>query len=105
MGMRRGLLALLLLPAAAQTVIEPARFPRHVDSGALACQATPIKPVLTFGLRLQAGYTFRVPLNQYSGPGHSLTVFTTIAPEGDAPPVYLIDRLRLASVPQTDIVG
>ena len=106
MEMRRGLAVLLLLPAAAaQTVVEPDRVPRHADGGSLACQAVPIKPALTFGLRLQAGYTFRIPLNQLSGPGHTLTVLTTIAAEGETPPVYLIDRLRLAPVPQTDIVG
>jgi hypothetical protein len=105
MEMRRGLVALLLLPAAAaQMVIEPARVPRSAGVGSLACQAAPIKPALTFGLRLQAGYTFRIPLSQFSGPGHSLTVLTTIAPEGEAPPVYLVDRLRLATVPQTDAV-
>jgi hypothetical protein len=113
MEMRRGLLALLLLtPAAAQSLTDAAavaevfaRAPLNPDDHPVACQAIPIKPVLTFGLRLQAGYLFRFPLSLYGGSDHTLTIVTTIAAAGDAPPVYLVDRLRLSSVPQTDAQG
>jgi hypothetical protein len=93
---------LLLRAAAAQSLIDPAavpiapaQAPRNSAEHPLACQARPIRPILTFGLRLQAGYIFQFPLGAYSGAGHSLTVLTRITAEGAAQPVYLIDRLRL----------
>ena len=104
--------AFLLPMASAQTLIDPARVQAviaHVPPDAtdathqsLICQVAAIKPLLNLGLRLQAGYIFRFPLSQYSGSGHNLTVLTTITPDSASRPVYLLDRLRLPPVPQTD---
>ena len=72
----------------------------------LRCQVTPIKPGLNFGFRFQAGYIFRFPLNQFSGPRHGLAVLMRITPEGGGrQPVYLTDRLRLPPVPKTNLDG
>ncbi len=54
-----------------------------------------IGPFLNFGLRFQAGYIFRTPLNQFSGSGHCLVVGTTIAGGAEGKAVHLIDRLKV----------
>src|ERR1022692_3268551 len=108
------LIAVLLIPslADAQSLVDSstiagtlARFAGQMGETPLRCEVTPIKPALNFGFRLEAGYTFRVPLNQFSGPDHSLTVVTRIATEGSLPPVFLLDTLRLPPVPPTGIEG
>jgi len=101
---------LLAAAAAAQTVVDdPGKITgmsKSLDAHEgmpLRCEVTPIAPGLTFGLRLQAGYRFQIPMNQYSGPGHRWAVLTRITPEGgDYQPVYLASYLNLPAVPRTD---
>ena len=70
----------------------------------LSCEVAPTKPQFNFGLRLQAGYVYRVPLNQYRGAGHHWIVLTRVVPqEGNQQPVYLSDVVRLPPVPNTDL--
>ncbi|MDR3697989.1 MAG: hypothetical protein P4L56_00055 [Candidatus Sulfopaludibacter sp.] len=111
--MRYVLLVLMLSPLiGAQTLTTAeqirgalAQVPADETDPWLDCAVGPIKPVLSFRLRLQAGYVFRFPLGQFAGPGHSLTVLTTVTPEGSRKPVHLIDRLALPAIPRTDMDG
>jgi hypothetical protein len=102
---------LLASACAAQVIVDPARFgsilkalERQADEKPLRCEVTPIRPSLNFGFRFQAGYVVRVPMNQYSGPGHGWAMVTKITPEGGHPPVYLASRIGLPSVPKTKVV-
>ncbi|MDR3701787.1 MAG: hypothetical protein P4L56_19215 [Candidatus Sulfopaludibacter sp.] len=112
--MHSSLIAMLLVPAlaGAQSLTDAPtvlrileRFSSEHTETPLQCQVKPIPPALTFGFRFQAGYTFRIPMAQFSGPGHSLTVVTRIAPGDSLPPVFLMDTLRLPPVPPTDLEG
>lgn len=70
----------------------------------LRCEVDPMKPRFSFSLKLQTGYVYRVPLNQYRGAGHHWVVLTRVTPqEGDQRPVYLSDEVRLPPVPNTDM--
>jgi hypothetical protein len=96
----------------AQSLVDSAAVERYLgrftgqrSDASLQCVVTPIKPTLNFNLRLEAGYTFRVPLSQFSGAGHDLTVLTRITPEASPAPVFLMDTLRLPPVPPTDLDG
>ena len=101
------MLALVAATAGAQTIVDPARLSRVARDFApgehearLRCDVTPLHPALNFGFRFQAGYVVRVPMSQYSGPGHAWVFVTRITPEGGQP-VYLAGRARLPSVPPT----
>jgi hypothetical protein len=111
-SMRAVLIAALLLPvlAIAQKLADPSKvanspgFERRAREPTLRCEVTPIKPALNFALRLQAGYTVNVPLDQYSGAGHSWTVLIRVTPAGE-PPVDLVDFIDLPPVPETKSDG
>ena len=91
----------LWAPLYAQVVIPPPRGGLRTGTG-LRCVISPIHPAVNFGLRLQAGYTVRVPLAQYHGPGHSWRVLLRVGPhDGAAAPVYLGSRFELPPVPET----
>jgi hypothetical protein len=102
---------LLASACAAQVIVDPARFGSIVkaleprpDEKPLRCEVTPIKPSLNFGFRFQAGYIVRVPMNQFSGPGHGWAMLTRITPEGGGQqPVYLASRVRLPPIPKTKV--
>ena len=110
--MRPLAIGLLLASAcAAQVIVDPARFgsvlkslePR-ADEKPLRCEVTPIRPSLNFGFRFQAGYVVRVPMSQFSGPGHGWAMLTRITPRGGGQqPVYLAGRVRLPSIPTTKV--
>ena len=68
----------------------------------LRCDLNPVRPALTFGFRFQAGYTASVPLAQFRGSGHNLTVHTRVTPEGREP-VYLTKTEALPEVPETKV--
>jgi hypothetical protein len=70
------------------------------DDKPLNCSVSAIRPSLNFGFRFQAGYTVRVPMNQYRGPGHRWTVLMRVTPQ-DGTPVYFASRYRLPDVPKT----
>jgi len=114
--MSRLLFAILLACTAvfSQTEVDPAKFPKGVKrllerregEREIRCDVLPIRPRLNFGFRFQAGYIVRVPLNQYSGAGHSWAVVTKITPEnGDRKPVYLVSVMKLPVIPKTTNVG
>jgi hypothetical protein len=102
---------LLASACAAQTIVDPARFGSilkalepQAGETLLRCEVTPMKPALNFVLRFQAGYVVRVPMNQYSGPGHRWGMLTRITPEGGGQqPVYLAARVRLPPIPETKV--
>jgi hypothetical protein len=107
--LRTPILALLLvLPAAAQSIVPPAQLtPGMMDfnpaqSQPLACEVIPIRPMLNFSFRFQGGYVVRVPMSQYPGKGHLWVVLARITPEGgEGKPVYLGSRMRLPEIPPT----
>jgi hypothetical protein len=90
--------------ACAQTLVEPERTAEirqafdQPAGGALRCEISPVKPVLTFAFRFQAGYQLRFPLSQFSGPGHRISVHVRITPEG-RPPLFLTTAKVLPEVP------
>jgi hypothetical protein len=96
------LLALAPSIASAQTLIDSAAADRIIArlqrlGGAappLPCEIRALKPALNFGLRLQSGYVYRVPMSEFSGPAPRLTVLLRIAPPAGQP-VYLTDRFDL----------
>ncbi len=104
--------ALAVAAASGQSVVDPARisaslksFERRADDRPLRCDVAPIRPRLNFNFRLEAGYVVRVPMSQYSGPGHGWGVLARITPQGgNRQPVYLANRVRLPSVPPTRVI-
>jgi hypothetical protein len=110
--MRAALLLVLFVPAAlAQTIVNPERLSprlRGMDSQwnerSLECSVTPIKPALNFAFRIQAGFTVRIPMNQFEGKGHGWAILTRITPqEGDRLPVFLASRTPLPEVPKNKV--
>ena len=107
---RLAVAALLAGTAAAQTLVDSDRLSsslRNLESplpGSLQCQIQPIRPMLNFGFRFQAGSVIRIPMKQYFGPGHQWGVLLKITPEGGLP-VYLAERYQLPPVPRTDAVA
>src|ERR1035438_10083255 len=68
-------------------LLEPQR-----KEQSLQCAVRIVKPTLDYAFRFEAGYSFQVPLNQYSGPDHTWTVLIEVTPqEVNASPVYFLD--------------
>jgi hypothetical protein len=99
--MRLAAYAILLCAGtiSAQKVAEPEKIadlvkllePQPIEQP-LQCKAKIVKPTLDFAFRFEAGYSFQMPLNQYSGPDHSWTVLTEVTPqEVNGSPVYFLD--------------
>lgn len=82
-----------------------AQFFERKDLKPLKCQAGPLRPVLDFSFRFRAGYTVRVPLEQYRGKGHKWMVMVRVQPEVGGAPVYFLDRLNLPDVPDAKADG
>jgi hypothetical protein len=110
--MRPLVIAVLLASVcAAQSIVDSTRFASVLENleprageKPLRCEVTPIKPSLNFGFRFQAGYVVRVPMSQFSGPGHGWAMLTRITPRGGGQqPVYLAGRVRLPSIPTTKV--
>src|SRR5262245_4136796 len=111
--MRHVLIAIAVASSAAfgQSILNPARLPTIVknfeqQSGehSIRCEVIPLKPVLNFGFRFQAGYVVRVPLSQYEGSGHRLVLLTRITPrDSTQKPFYLMQVVRLPAVPKTKV--
>jgi hypothetical protein len=92
--------------ASAQVLVHSPAFPWPSGSESLRCEVTPIRPTLNFGLRMQAGYTLQVPMNQYQGAGHRWRVLVRIRPDGhEADAAYFISRFNLPPVPETKELG
>ena len=113
--MRRLVAGFLLACAAlsAQILVDAARIPAGLRSlqplpgeQPARCELTPLRPMLNFGFRFQAGYVARLPLNQYLGSGHKMAILARITPEGgDRKPVYLLQTLKLPPIPKTNQEG
>lgn len=111
--MRAAATAFLLVSQAAlaQSIISPSSLPpklREMESRwnekPLECGVTAMKPALNFAFRIQAGFTVKVPMNQFEGAGHYWVILTRITPqEGDRKPVYLASRTPLPFVPKTKV--
>ena len=104
--MLRVLAALLLASAAsAQVVIDQGKLPAPFrdfqahGEPQLRCAVEPIKPLLNFGFRFQAGYVVRVPMNQFSGKGQRWVMLMKITPEAGGRPVFLASAVGLPEVP------
>jgi hypothetical protein len=101
-------LLLAALRARAQVEVSPERLPaafRQFEAQPgekkLRCAVLPMRPVLNFGFRFQAGWVMRVPLDQFEGKGHQWGMLARVTPEGGAKPLYLASAVRLPVVPKT----
>jgi hypothetical protein len=112
--MHRLFACILLASMAAygQTIVNPDKMAaalkrilgQQSGGSSVKCEVTPIKPVLNWGFRFQAGYVARVPLSQYFGAGHKWAVIVRITPEqGERRPVYLMTRVELPNIPETKL--
>ncbi|SPE34031.1 conserved hypothetical protein [Candidatus Sulfopaludibacter sp. SbA3] len=97
--------------AAAQTLVEPERlaaareaFQTAGKSPQLRCEIKPVRPALNYGFRFQTGYVIDVPLNQFQGSGHDLTVFLQVVPDSREA-TYLSSQQALPEVPATALDG
>jgi len=70
----------------------------------LRCEINPIRPALNFSLRFQTGYVANVPMVQFKGPGHSLSVLIKVTPEGLSP-AYLVNTQKMPDVPASNMDG
>jgi hypothetical protein len=98
--------------ASAQVLIDASQAAsvlKHVDpqaSASLRCETTPVAPTLGFGLRFQTGYEVRVPLSQFHGPGHRISVLLRVNPEvKEGQAAYLLRSFDLPDVPDTEFVA
>jgi hypothetical protein len=98
--------------ASAQVLIDASQAAgvlRQVDpqaNSSLRCETTPVAPTLGFGLRFQTGYEVRVPLSQFHGPGHRISVLLRVNPEAkEGQPAYLLRSFDLPDVPDTEFVA
>jgi hypothetical protein len=102
-------MALLAAFAGVMSAQEPSRAPfQPWPSGpdTLHCEVAPSHPSLNFALRMQAGFTVRIPMSQYRGPGHNWRIWLRVKPPGDdKQPVYFLNRFRLPPVPETKAWG
>ncbi|HEY1493791.1 MAG TPA: hypothetical protein VGF49_04580 [Candidatus Solibacter sp.] len=97
----------LAIPAFAQSMVEPERADavrrlfEAAPSAPLRCEISPMNPTLNFAFRFEIVYRVQVPMNQFDGPGHSLTTYTRVTPEGrDA--VYLAKTEALPKTGEPD---
>jgi hypothetical protein len=98
--------------ASAQALIDASQAAtvlRNVDpqaNASLRCETTPVAPTLGFSLRFQTGYEVSVPLSQFHGPGHRISVLLRVTPESrDGQPAYLLRSFDLPDVPDTEFVA
>ncbi len=92
------------LPALGQLMVDPERASelQHIFEAApagstLRCEISPMSAALNFGFQFQVVYRVQIPLTEFQGPGHRMTTYTRVAPEG-GPPVFLTKNER---VPET----
>jgi hypothetical protein len=78
-------------------------FERQSGDRPLRCEVNLVRPQLTFSLNFQTGYVFRVPLNQYFGPGHLWGILTRVTPDAGGDPVYLSSAVRLPNIPKSKV--
>lgn len=106
------LLVVSVLCAPGQVLVEASRIPENLrdmqldeSTGELKCSVVPFKPRLNYSFRFQTGYVLEVPLEQYTGQGHSIATLLRVTPENsEREPVFLLSRMRLPEVPPTKAV-
>lgn len=58
----------------------------------LQCTVKIAEPTLNYAFQFESGYSFKVPLKQFPGPGHNWAVLTEVTPQDvNASPVYFFD--------------
>jgi hypothetical protein len=114
-GATVALLLAVWATASAQSLAEPDRvaairnaFDSAASAPQLRCEINPIRPALNFSLRFQTGYVADVPMVQFRGSGHGLSVLIRVTPEG-LRPAYLVSNQKLPDVPASsgdgEVVG
>uniref|UniRef100_Q028Q4 VWFA domain-containing protein n=1 Tax=Solibacter usitatus (strain Ellin6076) TaxID=234267 RepID=Q028Q4_SOLUE len=98
----------LAVPGFAQSLVEPERsaavarlFDTPPSTPSLRCEISPMNPTLNFAFRFEVVYRVQVPMSQFQGPGHSLTTYTRVIPEGRNA-VYLAKTEALARTGEPD---
>lgn len=96
----------LACAASGQSILPPSQvskvaqyFEPHQDEKKLQCEVKPVPAHLNFSFRIQAGYRVRLPMRQYSGPGHALALASKVTPEG-RDPIYLLSAIRMPAIPK-----
>ena len=95
--------------ASAQSLVEPERiatlqskFDSAANASALRCQINTVRPALDYALRFRTGYVIDIPMSQFQGPGHTLSIFIRVTPEG-LKPAWLENTGSLQEVPATKL--
>lgn len=92
---------------AGQQIIDPARrekaeafFRKPENEAKLACSIRTLQPALSFSFRYQTGFLVEVPMKQYIGTGHSMSMLFRVTPkEGGQDPVYMVSAIPLPNIP------
>jgi hypothetical protein len=65
----------------------------------IACEVTPIKPVLGFDMRFHAGYDVTIPLKDLAGSENILTMIFRVTPDGRPEDArYFVQRIRVPEI-------
>lgn len=99
------------VPAAAQRMVDPSRIPAEYRSfesrpgeTKLDCDVRPIRPWLNFSFHLQSGYTLELPIRQFFGPSHRVTMITRVSPrDADRTPAWFVGVVRFPDIPKTNV--
>ncbi len=67
----------------------------------LACEVDPLKPVLNFAFRYQAGYRVAVPISQFRPEETKLRTFFRVTPSSAGAPFYFRQYLDLPAQPRS----
>lgn len=109
---RLAALAMWMCPLASPQVVVDSRHAAELlaqldptANNSLQCEIMPVAPALTFSFRFQAGYLARVPLHQFHGPGHSLSMLIRVTPAFGSQPIYLLRTFDLPDVPDTELAA
>ncbi len=105
------LASLACLTAPAQALVDAAHlgaaraaFDSASSARELRCQFSALSPELNFSLRFQTGFSVKVPLGQFLGPGHGWEILLRVTPDASEP-IFLTTSEKLPDVPETKIDG
>lgn len=97
--------------AQAQSLVNPARlnaalanFEPAPNEIRMKCDVIPVRPLMNFTFRFQAGYRVQIPLHPYEGDARSFVQLVRITPAGGKPS-YMTVRMRMPKIPPTKAVG
>ena len=101
----------LTVSAFGQALVEPADiaplrqlYAAAPSAAPLRCDISAVRPALNYAFRFRTGYTADIPLAQFRGVGHTLTIHTRVTPDGHEP-VYLTKTEGLPQVPDTTLAA